>query len=193
LAAQVDRLPDGASPKANLRALAAEVSPTVDDMTRLDTEVALAVDEAERRLASLLGLGTADGKAIEGLADKLTVAVAQLEGDLWSVFPSLGKLRLSAVFPDLAVHDQASRLVELERLTGSFISEARRSIHDRLQWWKKEVAPGSKASLLLRASKFYDPGVAKCPVCDLPIASLPVASQLASLRSVDPELSKDLR
>jgi SOS-response transcriptional repressor LexA len=138
-------------------------------------------------------LATKEGKAPEGLADKLTVAVSRLEAGLPAVFPSLGELRLTSALPEVASEDQESYLGKLEHGVRSFIAKTTRRIQERWAWWERENAPGSKVGLLLRASEFYDPEVATCPVCEQSVASLPVAEQLASLKRADPELAKELR
>jgi len=193
IAAQVERLPRGASVEADMRSLAAKTLPSAKEIEDFGEKVGSAITEAEGSIASILGLEAAEGKAPEGLADKLTVAVARLESDFWAVFPSIGALEVSAVFPDEPPEDGESELAKLEARMASFVAKVGPRIRTRLAWWKRENAPGSKATALLQASLLYDPEQKTCPVCEQSVADLPVADQLASLREADPELAKELR
>ncbi len=194
LAAEVERLPDGAAVESELRALAGKTSPSTEDIEAVGKKVSAAIGEAEAAVASVLGLKTKEGKTPEGLADRLTVAVSRLEAGLRGVFPSLGALRLSSAFPDVAPQDQESHLDSLRRNVQRFLEQAKRRIQQRWEWWKEENAPGSKAALLLKASQFYEAEAATCPVCERGgMDKLPVADRLISLKEADPELAKELR
>jgi len=193
IAAQSERIPKDTPVEGDIRSLAAKKVPSAKEIEGFGEKLSSAITNAERSIASIVGLEATEGKAPEGLADKLTVAVARLESDFWALFPSLGALQIAAAFPDVAVEDQESELVKLEGQIASFVAAIRARIQTRLDWWEKENAPGSKASALLQASRFYDPEQKTCPVCEQSIADLPVADQLASLREADPELAKELR
>jgi len=193
LSAQLERLPEGTSVEADLRSLATKTFPTAKEIADFGEKLASAIAEAESSLAGILGLEGEEGKAPEGLADKLTVAVAKLETDFWTVFPSLGALRITAAFPNVPAEDLESRMGAIQGDIGSFVANVEPRIRERLAWWIKENAPCSKATVLLQASRLYDPEQEICPVCEQSIAGLPVAGELASLREADPELAKELR
>lgn len=186
-----EKLPEGHELKPDVSALATDTSPTADDITKIGMEFKAAIENAEANLAQILGLDIIDGKAPDGLAEKLTIAVSALEKGLLSNFPSLAEIRLETVLPETDGKDSDTQLHKLISDLVEFLNRAKKRIEKRLEWWREESMPGSRASLLLKAAQFYNVEGKNCPVCEQSIEKRPVKDKLESLKTMDQELQKE--
>jgi len=186
------KLSEGHRLKPNVLALAKSTSPTIEDITKIGMELKTDIDNAEANLAQIIGLEIKDGKAPDDLTDKLTIAVSALEKGLLFNFPSLAEIRLETVFPETDGKDSVSQLHDLISDLAKLLNEAKERIEKRLEWWRKENKPGSRASLLLKAAQFYNVEGKNCPVCEQSIENLSVKDELESLKTMDRELEKEL-
>lgn len=140
-----------------------------------------ALREAEGDLGTVLGVST----EANGLAGALESALATLSRPLEALLPALSGLQTDGVLtgtPD----DVAQELAAFER-------KAAERIRARLDWWRQEVAPGSKARLLLQAAASYDATKGLCPVCDQSIQGRPVQANLVKHKDAPPSLRAEVR
>ncbi len=179
--------------RADVAGLSALSHPSVKAIDDAEQAITRVIETAERDLAHLLGLATADTPTHGGLADALTSAVMLLEKGVWHTFPSLSDLRLQVALSGSEDEPPSVRLAALFEATSAFVASAKRRIANRLQWWRKETERGSKSSLLIQAAQYplADPPV--CPVCDQPITDLPVHGELTALQALDPDLLRQVK
>jgi hypothetical protein len=193
LGAQPARLREGLPVRAEVLALANRDKPTVAELDAVSGRVEALIAAAETDVARLIGLPVReDGGAPQGLADALTGAVLALEKGVWQNFQSLAQLRLEVALPLLGEESPQDRLSGLRGNIEQFVNSARARIGSRFEWWQRETAPGSKASLLIRAAQRYDPDLAQCPVCERPLNGLPVQRELTELKAADQALLQTL-
>ena len=177
--------------KIDLESLAADESPTEDAIKKVGETINLEIENNERSIAAALGLEASDAERPQGLADKLTVAVANLEADLGENFPSLAAIRVTSILPEAEGVEPEKRLRKLVDAVEGFVLDARSRIAKRYKWWQEETAPDSRATLLLVAAQYYDPLAKDCPVCDQDISELEVKNELLRLKDFDPVLRKE--
>lgn len=188
-------LPQDSKIRENVTVLTETQKPTKEAIAEVGKALKDQIETAETELARLLGIGEEDQEAAPaaGIADKLTTAIGGLEKGVGACFPSLEAIRTEDALPEKDGMDPKVRLSatlkELEDLLQSFTAR----IAQRLDWWRKEVAPGSKAALRLRAAQDYDPDAVQCPVCEQSIEHLSVKDELAGLKRLDPELQQEIR
>lgn len=176
---------------AELEALANLSDPSSKQIEEIGKKLKAAVEAAEKSLAELLGIDTGDEGPPADLDEKLILAVDTIERGVWSCFPSFSQQRVDVALP---AREEASSEVQLQNLDSrlqAFVAGAAERIAARYEWWEKETAPESRVGLLLRAAQGYDPATEKCPVCEQSVSGLPVASELAKLKRVDPAFVQD--
>ena len=177
--------------RIDLEALAADESPTEDAIKEVEETINLEIKNNEKSIAAALGLEASDAERPKGLADKLTVAVANLEADVAENFPSVTEIRIASALPEAEGVKPERRLPQLADAVENFVLDARIQIAKRYEWWQEETAPGSRAGLLLEAAQYYDPQAEECPVCDRDISELDVKNELLRLKDFDPVLRKE--
>ena len=147
-----DALPESSAERQALLELAAMGAPSRKDFEEVQKAVGEALSAAEQAVAQDLGLTEARSTALAGLADKVTVGLAELEKGIAVCFPSLASLQLASVLPST---EQASSEQLLQRIRSAFVEYrdgARQAIARRTELWRRECAPGSKVTLLLKAA-----------------------------------------
>lgn len=151
------------------------------------------IEAAEASLGELLELDVDGDAPPAGLAEHLTSAIADLEKGVGHNFTSLNAIALDSLLPETDAKTSSERLAEVMLAFEEFTEESRSRIANRLVWSRKEAVGGSKLVLRLRAAQDFDPDQAVCPVCDQSVKHLPIEDELASLKTVDPELQRELR
>jgi ABC-type transport system involved in cytochrome c biogenesis ATPase subunit len=173
-------------------ALAATPVPTQEQVAATHAAAVRAVAAAESELAGVLGLDAVGG-ASAGLADALNSAIATLSRPVAELLPVLTLLDPGRFVPadgQLTAGDAlAAHVRELE----SFARGAEGRIAARLTWWREEVEPGSRSSLLVHVAPYFDPDVGYCPVCERSVRGTRVEARLRELRGVSPESRSELR
>ena len=189
-----DKLPHLADPLAEqspirekLQDILVKKKPTLKDLNGTNILIQEEIDAANKNVAEILDVDSKDKGSIEGLADKLIEAIAYLEKDFEVIFPSFAEVQYNA-----EQHDNKT-ITEIEECFTAFCAQARKRIQQRIDWWKREKEEGSKLSLKLRASNDYNIEKMLCPVCDQSIKDLPLKDELANLKSLDPELQRELK
>lgn len=195
LEALADMLPKESAAREGVAALAEIEKPTKEAIAEVGKAVKVQIKAAETELAELLGIIGEDQDAAppDGIADKLTTAIAGLEKGVWHNFPALSAIRVEIALPEKDGVAPKARLSEALKKTKSLLASFKSRIAQRLEWWRKEVKPGSKAALLLRAAQYYDPEAVECPVCERSIELLPIKDELAALKGMDAELQQEIR
>ena len=178
--------------RPDLDALALPAGPTSEQIANAAAKTKAAITHAEKDLADVLGITAEENEVPTNLADKLISAITAIERGIWHCFPSLGAMRLEMVFPAKGSVSPGAQLIAIEEHLAKFREEARERIAKRYDWWLKETAPGSKASLLIKAAIHYDPQMQQCPVCDQSVRDLPVRTALEQLKAADPQLVQDV-
>lgn len=147
-------LPKDSDLRKRLDVLAATKKPTQEAISEIGKAVKLQIKTAETNLASLLGIVEEgeDASPPDGLADKLTTVIAALEKGVWETFPSLSAIRVEVALPEKDGEDTKTRFAGILKETNDLLSSSKTRIAERLNWWRKEVEPASKAALLLRAA-----------------------------------------
>jgi len=185
------RLPDPLDEKSPIREILKDLvskdKPTLKELTDKNTLIQDEIDDANKKVAEMLGVDSDDKGLIEGLAEKLIEAIAYLEKEFKVVFPSFAEVQY-----DAEQHDNKT-IEETEEEFKVFCVEARRRIEQRIDWWKKVNKEGKKLELKLRASKDYDAEGMECPVCDQSIKDLPIKDELEKLKTLDQELQRELK
>lgn len=187
------RLPEASESAKAIQDLAAAQTLSV---ARFDTAIQQledAANAAESHLSQTLGLSPADGTKSGGLADRLTVAIDQLTKGFDTNFPGVSQLRLATALPADETGTPSERLDAVTAAFANFQTMAMAAMEDRYAWWLKEIAPGSKSSLLLKAAQFYDLSSHQCPVCDRVIEDAKLREHLAALKKLDTAAGEDLR
>lgn len=173
-----------------LEKLATTAKVSDDQIEAADKSLSEFIEQANTDLAALIGLDEEESADHADLPDKLTGAVLALEKGMWENFPLLGQLRLDTVFRPSEESSSDELLEQHDQELNEFIRDAITRIGKRSDWWHSETAPGSKATLLLHAAKYYEPATEACPVCELSIKDLPVNAELGRLKDHDPELQE---
>jgi energy-coupling factor transporter ATP-binding protein EcfA2 len=185
--------PESSTEKQTLSKLATTGAPSRKEFEEAQKAVDKALSAAEQALAQDLGLTEAKGNALAGLADKVTVGLAQLEKGVAACFPSLAALQLASVLPPTEDASSEQLLHGIRSALVEYRNRARQAIARRADWWRRERVPGSKVTLLLEAAQYYDPNQKVCPVCDRHIDDTKLNAELTSLRTLDPQLAKQLQ
>lgn len=193
LQALPNMLPAQSDFRERVSAVAAIQKPTQEQITEIGEAVNQEIKATEKSLAELLGIAQEGEGPPDGIADKLTTAIAAIDKGVWANFPSLAEIRVEAALPEKDGVDPNTRFSQIVEKTDTFLSSARTRIAQRLDWWRKEIEPGSKAALWLRAAQDYDPESALCPVCERSVEGLTVKDELAGLKAMDPELQHEVR
>lgn len=175
-----------------LNSLAAKTSPSEESIKQVGTVINSEIEEKEKSIAEAIGLQAYDKDRAEGIADKLTVAVAALEADIAAMFPLFAQICLPSVLPKTDTKSSEDRLMSLGQSLDEFVADARASIAKRLDWWRKESQPGSRWGLKLLAAQHYDTNKQDCSVCDQSVAHLPIKDVLADLKTFPPELRREV-
>jgi energy-coupling factor transporter ATP-binding protein EcfA2 len=175
-----------------LSSLAAKTSPSEESIKQVGTVINSEIEEKEKSIAEAIGLQAYDKDKAEGIADKLTVAVAALEADIAEMFPMFAQIFLPSVLPKTDFESSEDRLITLGQSLDEFVADARTSIAKRLDWWRKESQPGSRWGLKLLAAQHYDTNKQDCSVCDQSVAHLPIKDVLADLKTFPPELRREV-
>ncbi len=176
-----------------LDSLASSAKPSNDQIKKASQKTSGFIQAAEKRLAEIIGLETEKAEAPVNLAEKLTGAVLALEKGIWESFPLLCQLRLEDVLPCNQGESSEAQLEVCANQLDDFLARAVGRIAKRLDWWRSETAPGSKATLLLHAAQYFEPAAPACPVCERSIKDLPVKDELMRLKTVDPELQENTK
>ena len=187
-----DMLPSQHDLRDRLTNLSQMRNPAQSDIAEVGQLTKRNISTAEASLAELLGLPETGRPPPDGIADKLTTAIAALEKGVFPNFPSLRAIRLEEALPQIESSTPTERLAAMQASVDGFLSSAKSRIAQRLEWWRKETQPGSKVALLLRAAQDYDAASAQCPVCEQSIMGLPIERELAQLGKLDRELMRDL-
>lgn len=187
-----DMLPSQHDLRDRLTNLSQMRNPAQSDIAEVGQLTKRNISTAEASLAELLGLPETGRPPPDGIADKLTTAIAALEKGVFPNFPSLRAIRLEEALPQIESTTPTERLAAMQASVDGFLSSAKSRIAQRLEWWRKETQPGSKVALLLRAAQDYDAASAQCPVCEQSIMGLPIERELAQLGKLDRELMRDL-
>jgi energy-coupling factor transporter ATP-binding protein EcfA2 len=187
-----ERLQDDCKYKDDLARLSKNNAPTCDDIIAVGQNLTTAITLAEESLMTVLGIPVQDGKTPTGIADKLIFAVTHLEQERWNVFPSLASIKIDAVFPSQDTVKAEDQFEELCTKLDGLKTRAISRIKARLEFWRKEIEPGSKLPLLIKAAQIFDSTKNNCPVCDQSIKQLPLKDELVSLKDLDFELAKDV-
>ncbi len=188
-----DALPESSAERQALSKLATKEASSPQDFEKVRKAVDEALSAAEQAVAQDLGLTEARSTALAGLADKVTVGLAKLEKGITVCLPSLACLQLSSVCPATEEASSEQMLRRVQSALVEYIGGARQAIARRAELWRRECAPGSKATLLLKAAQFYDPSDNVCPVCDCHIDNATLTADLTNFRTLDPQLTKDLQ
>ena len=185
------RLPDPLDEKSpvrdKLQDLISKDKPTLKELTDKNTLIQDEIDDANKKVAEMLGVDIDDKGLIEGLAEKLIEAIAYLEKDFKVVFPSFAEVQYDA-------EQYGGKIIEnIEKEFEAFCQDAQKRIRRRINWWKKVKREGKKLILKLRASKDYDAERMEYPVCEQSIKDLPVKIELEKLKTLDQELQRELK
>ncbi len=161
---------------------------------RTSTRVVDEIEKSRVRLVKVLGV-TDSGSPVptDLLEDNLIKALGHLEQGFAGVFPSVSAIRPEVALPPKDGLSPQEQIAQLEQGLDTFVKAAKERITERFQWWRKEVAPASKAKLLLMAAQSYDRAGMKCPVCEQSIKDRPVKGELETLQGCDKGLLDDLR
>jgi len=178
--------------RSELNALSLQGCPPANEIARTATRIDEDIRAANASLAELLGLADGGEAPPSALANQITGAIAALEKGVSQNFPSLEALMLESVLSEAQGSNAAERLAVIEHAFQQFTDRARSRIESRLAWSRKEAKADSKLALRLRAAQDYDPIEAECPVCEQSVDHLPIKDELASLKSLDPELQREL-
>ncbi len=185
------RLPDPLDEKSpvrdKLQDLISKDKPTLKELTDKNTLIQDEIDDANKKVAEMLGVDSEGEGSTEGLAEKLIEAIAYLEKDFENVFPSYSEIKY-----DAEQHDDKT-LEKTEEEFKVFCVEARTRIEQRINWWKQVKEEDSRLDLKLRASDDYDIEKMQCPVCDQSIKDLPIEAELKRLKTLDSELQRKLK
>ncbi len=188
---KLTRLPDSLDEKSPIREklkdLVSKVKPTLKELTDKNTLIQDEIDDANKKVAEMLGVDSGDKGLIEGLAEKLIEAIAYLEKDIQIIFSSFYEIKY-----DPEQYDNKT-LEKTEEEFEAFCIEAQKRIKQRINWWKKEKKEGSKLRLKLLASVDYDAERMECPVCEQSIKDLPIKAELEKLKTLDLELQRELK
>lgn len=182
---------EGHPVRVALTALTGEASLTSDLIRGAHAAAVTAVELAEADLADVLGLRVSDRSSVAGLGDAATAALSALDKPWAELFPALGVFATAGIEdPDGATSASPDRIAtRLEALE----TAARHRIEARLAWWRQEVVPGSRATLLIQAAAYYVPDTHTCPVCEQSVRGVPVEARLAELKGSSAELRAELR
>ena len=148
---------------------------------------------AESDLLNLLGLTDENIPTDFDLADQLTAAVVNLERGVKEIFPTLGQLKIAEVFAAEVSEASAKPVAEQIEKFARFLEVAQTQILERFELWKKETAPASKTTLLLKTAEYFDPSNQLCPVCDRSLSGIEVKEELIKLGRLAPELRFELK
>jgi hypothetical protein len=191
LQSQIDILPETSEPRRLLTELAGKQPITSADITATDTSFAGLVTTAEQALATVLGIS--DAPLPPKLADNLTVLLTDLEAGTGTVFPSLDKISPKQLFA-VATDDEAlAKSTAVKEKLRVCLEQMAPKISARYDWWSKEVTPGSKATLLLRAAGFYDPNSDACPVCEKKITDATLREDLVKLKGENQAVAQEIK
>jgi len=193
LASLPNLLPDGSPLKKQLETLQSLPRLSLEKIREIRQKVSDQIANSSAGLAKILEITRGDSPVPTALAENLIKAIGYLEKGFSEVCPSLSSIELQSALPQKDVLSSQEQLSNLQQILDSFTSTAQAEIAERLQWWRKETAPASKAKLLLWAAQFYDPAKIECPVCEQSVKDRPVRSELESLRNLDPKLLEDIK
>ncbi len=182
-----DPLDEKSSVRDKLQDLISKDKPTLKELTDKNTLIQDEIDDANKKVAEILGVDSDDKGLIEGLAEKSIEAIAYLEKDFKVVFPSFAEVQYDA-------EQYGGKIIEnIKKEFEAFCQDAQKRIRRRINWWKKVKREGKKLKLKLRASKDYDAERMECPVCEQSIKDLPVKVELEKLKTLDQELQRELK
>jgi len=187
-------LPDGNSLKEEIKALQSHAKLSSETIEEMSNKVTDQIEGSSASLGTILGIMEGDALVSTDLAENLIKAIGNLEKGFAEVWPSLSAIELEVVLPQKGDVGFEQQFAKLQEDLDSFTSRAQTTIAERLEWWRKETEPGSKAKLLLLAAKdYYDPSKMECPVCEQSIKDRPVKNELESLKNLDTKLLEDVK
>lgn len=186
-------LPHDSPLKQPLEALESLAKLSSRNIKQIGKKVTDQIADSSASLAKILGITKDECPVPTDLAENLIKAIGHLEKGFSEVCPSLSAIALETVLPEKDSRSPQEQLHDLEESLQNFIGSAQTKIEERLEWWRKETEPGSKAKLLLEAAQSYDPSKMECPVCERSIEDLPVKDELESLKELDPRLREELK
>lgn len=187
-------LPNDSQLKEPLKTLQSLAELSSEKIGEITQKVSDQIANSNASVAKILGITTGDSPVPPGLADNLIKAIGHLEKGFSEICPSLSSIELQSALPQKDGLSSQEQLSNLRQTLESFTSAAQTKITERLQWWRKETEPASKAKLLLLAAKsYYDPSKMECPVCERSVEDLPVKSELELLMTLDPKLLEGLK
>jgi energy-coupling factor transporter ATP-binding protein EcfA2 len=192
LAAQSSRVRDGHPLRVQLDALAADIQPTEAKIGAVRDDFIVAKEKAESELATLLGIPIKDSSPQIGLADALTTSVAHLSKPWRDIFQTIAAI-VPVPVPGVAGASGQHQVQILASDLATFEKNTTQLIRERLDWWRRESAAGSNATLLIQAARSYNPTAASCPVCEQDIADQAVAGELTRLKEAPTHLLCDLK
>lgn len=166
--------------------------PSLHKIQEIAQKVTDEITSSSASLAEILGIIQEDSPIAPDLAENLIKSIGYLEKGFIEVWPSLSSIELQSALPEKDGLSPEEQLAKLQQNIECFTTNTKAKIAERLKWWRKEIAPGSKAKLLLTAAKDYDPAKMECPVCEQSIKDLPVKDKLESLKTMDRELIRDV-
>jgi len=188
-----DRLPTAHDALPIFVGLASQEKISKIQIEEAGNELSRFIELSEIGLGEIIGLQSTGESPPVDLGDKLTRAILWLEKGIPDRFPTLNAIALDSVFPADGENASVEFLISVKNELSEFLANVVERIDGRLKWWRAEVAVGSKATLLLQASKYYEPASHDCPVCEQSIKDLAVMGELERLKDVDPELLQDVK
>lgn len=186
-------LPGDSHIRKSLETLVSLNNPSFKKIQEITQKVTDEITSSGASLAEILGIIQKDSPIAPDLAENLIKSIGYLEKGFTEVWPSLSSIELQSALPEKDGLSPKEQLSNIQQNIECFTTNTKTKIYERLKWWRKEIAPGSKAKLLLTAAQDYDPAKMECPVCEQSIKDLPVKNELESLKAMDHGLIKEAK
>lgn len=190
-------LPDEFGPNEpmcnSLKTLADDKKITQEKIKVEGGKINLEIEISEKYIAKAIGIEQEKEGGTVGIGDSLTIIVENLKKKFPEIFPSIAKIELSSVLPPQSSKSSEERLLELEDTLNKYIKCTQENVKKRLELWRKEIIENSKVPLFLHIASFYEPVTGVCPVCDQQIKKIEIKNQLQDLKTMPPELRKDVK